>query len=139
MYKKHIAYINAYSISLLLYRVLLFFSLPIYGYADSYLSPVERNVMLHVLVKNGDVQAVEALLNKPEVDVNAKDKDGDTPLHIAAQEGHVEVVKELLANKGIQVNLQNNNGETPLYTAAYKGHIEVVKILLANKGIQVNL
>ncbi|WP_165393843.1 ankyrin repeat domain-containing protein [Cardinium endosymbiont of Bemisia tabaci] len=133
------AYINAYNISLLLYSVLLFFLLPIYGYADSDLSPVERNVMLHVVVKNGDVQAVEALLNNPEVDVNSKDKDGLTPLHVAACEGHVEVVKELLATKDIQLNLKDKDDKIPLHMAAQEGHVEVVKELLATKNIQVNL
>ena len=64
------------------------------------------------------------------VDVNEKDKYGDTPLHYAAGYGRINVVK-LLMEKGANPNAKNENGATPLHHAMYKsGNAETVKELI---------
>ena len=49
-------------------------------------------------------------------EVNAVDKDGDTPLHLASRYGREVVVGALLA-AGAEVNAVDNNGKTPLDVA----------------------
>ena len=61
-------------------------------------------------------------------DVNAKDKDGDTPLHDAAFRGHKEMVELLLAN-GADVMARDNSGLTPLHEAHRRRHKEIVELL----------
>ena len=70
------------------------------------------------------------------MDINAKNKDGETALMLASSEGHLEIVK-LLIEKGADVNVKNEDGKTALTLASRYGHLEVVKYLVEN-GADVN-
>lgn len=48
------------------------------------------------------------------IDINARDKDGNTALHIAAQQGRGHVVKLLLEQPGINDSIPNYQGRLPL-------------------------
>jgi ankyrin repeat protein len=74
-------------------------------------------------------------------DVNARDKDNNTPLHLAIRTTKVEIIK-LLIDKGADVNARNNDGYTPLILAMINisrawNHTEVVMALI-DKGADVN-
>ena len=60
------------------------------------------------------------------VDVNTKDRYGNSPLHYASNSGNVEVAT-LLRDRGANVNAQNKAGITPLESALMSGQIEMVK------------
>ena len=81
--------------------------------------------------------AKEALeLIEKKVDINAKDKYGETPLHTAAKAGDTATVWALIA-KGAKVNAKTTGGPlnpsyTPLHLAAANGREAVAKLLLAN-------
>ena len=68
-----------------------------------------------------------------KVDINAKDKDGNTLLHTAAKAGNTATVWALIA-KGAKVNAKNKGGYTPLHLAARKGHKDVATLLIDNKA-----
>lgn len=72
-------------------------------------------------------EAVQVLL-KHSADVNARDKNWQTPLHVAAAHKAVrcaEALVPLLSN----VNVSDRAGRTPLHHAAFSGHLEVRRSL----------
>lgn len=80
-----------------------------------------NNVNLLVVFSSQD--AVQVLL-KHSADVNARDKNWQTPLHIAAANKAVrcaEALVPLLSN----VNVSDRAGRTALHHAAFSGHLEV--------------
>ena len=68
---------------------------------------------LHEAAEHGRKPVVEWLLDHG-AEVNAKDKNGDTPLHFAAFFGHRDVAELLLANQA-EINAKDSNGVTPLH------------------------
>jgi ankyrin repeat protein len=79
--------------------------------------------------RNGDMAAVQQLLQQG-VNIEAKDnKYGDTVLIKAAENGHIDIVK-LLLDKGADIEARNNEGETALIEAAFEDKVDVVKLLL---------
>jgi ankyrin repeat protein len=62
-------------------------------------------------------------------DVNAKDKEGNTPLHYAAGSISKEFVK-LLIDGGADVNARNKFNRTPLHIAAVENRVEIAQLLI---------
>ncbi|MHC4154047.1 MAG: ankyrin repeat domain-containing protein [Planctomycetota bacterium] len=88
-------------------------------------------------VKKGDVEHVRKLIT-PRVDVNAKDRKGQTPLHFAARHGHEQIARLLIAG-GADVNVNmSDESWTPLLDAASTGHTKLAKLLL-EKGAKVDV
>ena len=91
---------------------------------------------LHVAASKGSLRAVQALLEAPGVDVNAKDTLLHTPLHAACLGGSSDVVQLLLAH-GADPNAVGKNGWTPLHRAASKGFTGICQ-LLVESGADAN-
>ncbi|WEW59887.1 hypothetical protein PRK78_005368 [Emydomyces testavorans] len=70
--------------------------------------------ILHLAVQCAEPQVVEYVLSNSDVDINARDHDGNTPLHLAAQLGRLSVVKDLLDRPNINDSIANYHGQTPL-------------------------
>ena len=99
---------------------------------------------LHVAASNSLLEVVKALLDDPNIDVNAQGRGGDRPLHAAVwlaehYGGRVAIVKALLDDPNIDVNAQNKYGSTALTAAAGQGYTAIVKELLKAPNIEVNL
>jgi WD40 repeat protein/ankyrin repeat protein/uncharacterized protein YecT (DUF1311 family) len=67
------------------------------------------------------------------VDVNTRDKDGDTSLIRQSREGNIEEVQKLLAAKA-DVNAKNKDGKTALMEASASNNVDVVQELLAARA-----
>ena len=65
-------------------------------------------------------------------DVNARDKDGETPLHKASSRGEKEII-ELLITKGADVNAKDNSSHewTPIAVAS---SLEIIKLFRKHGG-----
>lgn len=85
--------------------------------------PDHQDTALHSSCANGHVGVVRELLDEafmPELDLNSRNRQGDTPLHIAITRGietkNLDVV-DLLCSKGKQkkllMNKKNKEGKTP--------------------------
>lgn len=81
---------------------------------------------LHIAATKGDIQIVELLINK--VDVDFRDSERFTPLSYAAMNGHKEVV-QLLVAKGADIQSRDEKGKTPLDYATQNGHLDIIELL----------
>jgi ankyrin repeat protein len=77
---------------------------------------LEDTTILHLAIQCAELPVVEYVLSDGvgSIDINARDKDGNTPLHIAAGQGRSHIVKLLLEQKGINDSISNYQGRLPL-------------------------
>ena len=88
-------------------------------------------VGLTVALQNGTNKAFAALLAAREVDVDARNKQDESPLMMAAIKGNMDAVRALLARDADV----NKPGWTPLHYAASAGspqHTAIIALLLEN-------
>ena len=76
------------------------------------------------------------------IDVNAEDRDHDSPLHSACYSGKLEIAR-LLLHHGAKANMKNHRGEIPLHQVSqgkYESQTDGVGIakLLLDGGLDVN-
>jgi ankyrin repeat protein len=96
---------------------------------------------LHVAAQRGCSVGIIKELCSRNADINARDREKNTPLMNAMRadhlsEDHVTIVKELLL-RGADVNVQTDGQLTPLSLAIYWGRADIVKILL-ERGASIN-
>jgi oxysterol-binding protein 1 len=74
--------------------------------------PLDDTTILHLAIQCAEFPVVEYVLSDGAayLDVNAKDKDGNTPLHIAASQGRTQIVRLLLEQKDINDAMPNYHG-----------------------------
>ena len=73
-------------------------------------------------------ECVNYLLNIPNVDINAQDKDRITPLNIAVSNNKINLVK-LLLRKGADKNIKGRNNQLPIDIANKKNLYQIIDIL----------
>ncbi|KAJ5778600.1 hypothetical protein N7520_001846 [Penicillium odoratum] len=74
--------------------------------------------ILHLALQCAEPQVVEFVLSSSSgLDINARDREGNTPLHLASQLGRVSLVRELLNNPEVNDAIVNYRGQTPLEAA----------------------
>lgn len=80
----------------------------------------EGTSILHLAIQCAELPVIEFVLSNatstPDspIDVNGRDRDGNTPLHLSATLGRAPVVRLLLDQPGINDSITNYNGQTPL-------------------------
>lgn len=75
---------------------------------------LEGTTILHLAIQCAEIPVIEYVLSQHDADVNAKDKDGNTPLMVASSLGRAPVVKLLLDQKAINDAAVNYQGKTAL-------------------------
>ncbi|KAF9882835.1 ATP synthase mitochondrial F1 complex assembly factor 2 [Aspergillus nanangensis] len=74
--------------------------------------------LLHLAIQCAEPQVVEYIISAGnDPDMNARDKDGNTPLHLAAQLGRGPLVRELLNRPLLNDSIVNYRGQTALDVA----------------------
>ncbi|KAJ2987357.1 hypothetical protein NUW58_g4552 [Xylaria curta] len=84
---------------------------------------------LHVAALTGNLDAVEALLEISAIEIDAQDKDGDTPLHLAAMNNIGETCVRLLA-AGASSSAENARGLTPLAVALERRSSDAIRAMI---------
>jgi len=71
------------------------------------------------------------LLAHPDIDVNVKNRSGETPFFSACC-GRASCVREMLKDSRVKVNEPRSDGWTPLYRAAYWNFLDTIKWWIAS-------
>lgn len=74
-------------------------------------------------------EAIQAIVQECNADVNNIDSNGWTPLHHACFIGDLDSA-QFLIESGAKVNAFSNKSRTPLHFAALNNHVDLVQILL---------
>lgn len=104
--------------------------------ANKNIKPViDKQALLTKLIDKNDLDGVKELLKKHKLNINHKDKYGNTPLHYAVLESPQLV--QFLIDNGANVNAVDNDEHTPLHVAiAAKTNInkklKIISILFEN-------
>lgn len=77
---------------------------------------LEDTTILHLAIQCAEFPVVEYVLSDGlgTLDLNARDREGNTPLHVAASQGRTPVVKLLLEQKDINDAIANLHGKLPI-------------------------
>lgn len=80
---------------------------------------LDDTTILHLAIQCAEIPVVDYVVSNAagSLDINARDKDGNTPLHIAAAQGRGQIVSLLLAQAGVSESIANYRGQTPLDVA----------------------
>ena len=95
------------------------------GFDPNTIDPQARHGLTMALADSA-LNAADALLDAPGIDVNFLNAQDESPLMYAALNGHLALAKKLI-EKDADVN---KIGWTPLHYAATKGHVEIMRLLL---------
>ncbi|POR36793.1 Pfs, ankyrin repeats & 6-phosphofructo-2-kinase [Tolypocladium paradoxum] len=97
----------------------------------------DRQTPFWYALSNGQLQIMDQLLDVG-VDIDGRNKHGQTPLFWMAKEGKAaDTIIPKLLEHGSVINQADADGRTPLYWAAMEGNTAAVSIL-AEKGANVN-
>ncbi|MBM5783115.1 MAG: hypothetical protein FJ368_06845, partial [Pelagibacterales bacterium] len=92
------------------------------------------NPLVALMASGKDSKELDKFLKTAGVDINHKDKNGNTILHMAASIGLDKNAFEVLIKNGANINAKNDFGMTALDVAAIKGDEKVAEFLLQKGG-----
>ena len=101
-------------------------------FPEHYLQPYNlgRNKPIHVAVENGFTDRLSYLVDIIGVDVNSRNRDGNTALHLAIMYNRMHIFKNLLFSGGADVNIKNDRYETPVQMTIMLNRTDMFKKLL---------
>lgn len=101
------------------------------AYGD-YMSSDMFDVALIAATINDNVEAVQLLIDTKKIDINKKNRHGDTPLICAVMFEKTKIIERLLANCA-DVTLKNEKGETILELAINTKNMAVCDLIMKSR------
>ncbi|KAI9824247.1 MAG: hypothetical protein M1832_002054 [Thelocarpon impressellum] len=98
----------------------------------------ENRTLLGWAAAEGHEAIVRLLVDRDDVEADAKDQDGRTPLWWAAWGGHEGIVRLLVDRDDVEADSKDQYGQTPLSRAAEEGHEAVVKLLVDRDDVEAD-
>ena len=78
------------------------------------------------------------LIERIDVDINARDHNGMTPLLWATEYGYESIVQLLIGRGDVDINAKADYGQTPLSWAAVNGYEAVVRLPIERSDVDIN-
>jgi len=89
---------------------------------------------IHLAAQRGNIGVLRNLIDThPSIDINCRDKDGQTVLHYAVESKRVDAIK-LFASNGADIHALDSKGRTPLHRAAAKNNLLAINCILELAG-----
>ncbi len=76
----------------------------------------------------GNIDTIKVMVERTQVDLEARDREDRTPLHWAALFGHLPAL-QYLCEQGADKDARGDHDLTPLHWVAYRGRLPVVQYL----------
>ncbi len=89
---------------------------------------------LHVAVRHGNCNTIEALFESNHCDTTARDSLGQSALHVVASENQIDACQMLVylsSNNFQEFDVVDGLGRTPLYIACSNGNTSLARILIS--------
>jgi uncharacterized protein len=91
-----------------------------------------KTALFHSIEARYD-EVSDVIVANPQLDLNARGKNGVTALISYVWRDRIDVVKNLL-DRGADPNLQDNDGDTALHGAAQTGNVEIIEALIGKSA-----
>ena len=85
--------------------------------------------ILSYALKKNNLEIIDLILSYNNLNLNYKDKNGNSYLHLAVKNRNDKKI-ETLIKKGINLNMQNNSGNTALHLAYEINNFIIIKLLI---------
>jgi ankyrin repeat protein len=103
------------------------------------LDEYNHELPIHVAARNGNCNAMEALLKSNNIDITSCDSLGQNVMHIAALNGHLNICQQLIkvskcTSSKVQMkefDVADHIGRTPLYIACSIGNPSLARLLVS--------
>ncbi|KAF4968988.1 hypothetical protein FSARC_3642 [Fusarium sarcochroum] len=99
--------------------------------AASGLKPYSYGAPILEAISGGHENVLESLLDAG-ADMEAQDKDGDTPIFFASRQGNTTLVRKLIESGADFNSPGSRDGKTPIMVAQFNNHKHVVQLLRDN-------
>lgn len=99
-------------------------------------SPLYGSTALHIATMNSDINMMQILLTK--ANVNAINLKNSTPLHIAIENNNIDAIKTLLTRPDLDPTIVNADGFNAFQLAANNNNMEVLEILLKHPKVNID-
>lgn len=111
-------------------------SVNVFRYLFNQLESEDMSQLLHEAVRGGNIEIINLILeNKNTVNINERDKFGDTAIHIAVRTKQSNIIKYLIRRQA-SVNIENKKNRTPINLAILKVNMSAFDLLLPLSNLE---